>query len=116
MSLVSLRYSLICHKWADYMCFVVLISFVILITLLVRATSLGRYRVWEESISDLPWFGQWNVPGARYGAPQPVYSGPVYGNGQIPTVIQQMPGHSVIIQPNGGGAPSVQQVPSPMMR
>ena len=94
----------------------VAISFIVLLALCTRATSLGRYRVWNESISDLPWFGQWNVPGPHYSTPQPMYNGGVYSNGQVPTVIQQMPGHSVVIQPGAGGAPSVQQIPSPRIR
>ena len=72
---------------------------------------MGRYGAWQESMSELPWFGQYGVPYGGYGP----YGGgaPMYpaANGQVPYVIQQAPGHSVVIQPNPGGVPTVTQLP-----
>lgn len=85
---------------------------------------MGRYDIWREDIRELPWFGQApGYPGASYAS----YS--QYGNrgypgsygqsySQYPTsyagnVVQQQPGHSLVIQPGmNGGAPTVQQVPT----
>lgn len=58
---------------------------------------------WNESISDLPWFGQWTAPYGPYGGQIPY--------GQQPYVVQQMPGRSMIIQPNSMGAPTITQIP-----
>ena len=73
--------------------------------------AMGRYTAWHEDVAALPGFGQVNgMPGYGYGAGQ---AGMMYGaNGQMPYVIQQAPGHSVVIQPNPGGMPQVAQVPS----
>jgi hypothetical protein len=90
---------------------------------------MGRYDIWREDVRELPWFGQApGYPGAGYAT----YSGQ-YGNrgypgsyaqpyaqsySQYPTtyggnVVQQQPGHSLVIQPGmNGGAPTVQQVPT----
>lgn len=71
---------------------------------------MGNYSVWNESMSYLPWFNQYGSP-MGYG-PQ-MYGGQqmMGANGQMPFVIQQTPGHSVVIQPNPGGVPTVTQVP-----
>lgn len=87
----------------------VLICFLLVVILANRAQSMGRYGVWNESMSFLPWFNQ----GSPYGYGQQMYGGQqMFGaNGQMPYVIQQTPGHSVVIQPNPGGIPTVTQVP-----
>ncbi|TFK55718.1 hypothetical protein OE88DRAFT_1652154 [Heliocybe sulcata] len=95
------------------------IFFIILLMLTSRAQALGRQFAWQENIIDLPWFGQ--MPG---------YPGSgTYTNGHqngasyaypmqqmLPSnafVIQQQPGHSVVIQPQAsGGPPMVNQIPS----
>jgi len=93
--------------------------------------AMGRYDIWREDVRELPWFGQQpGYPGAGYAT----YPGQ-YGNrgypgsyaqgshvqgsyAQYPTtyggnVVQQQPGHSLVIQPGmNGGAPTVQQVPT----
>ena len=75
-----------------------------------RAASLGRFAPWQGSMSELPWFGQYTMPYGPYGNGA-MYGQPMMGaNGQMPFVIQQAPGHSVVIQPNPGGVPTVQQV------
>ncbi|KZT24490.1 hypothetical protein NEOLEDRAFT_1067039 [Neolentinus lepideus HHB14362 ss-1] len=95
------------------------IFFIILLSLTTRAQALGRPFAWQENIVELPWFGQ--MPG---------YPGGVYANGyqngggaysypmqqMLPPnafVIQQQPGHSVVIQPQPAGQPPmVNQIPS----
>lgn len=87
----------------------VLISFLIVVILANRAQSLGNYRIWNESMSFLPWFNQYGTP---YYGPQAYGMGQqMFGNGQTPFVINQAPGHSVVINPNPGGVPQVTQVP-----
>ena len=75
---------------------------------------MGRYGVWNESVSELPWFGQYHSPyGGGYGYGQPGGYGMPMSGGQMPYVVQQAPGHSVVIQPSNqpGGMPMVTQVP-----
>jgi len=103
----------------------------ILISLTTRAQALGRPYAWSEPIVELPWFGQWpgwpeggDMGGFAYPAgshPGSPYSGaggmPMgYGQpGQMMGggyVVQQNPGHSVVIQPGvNGQAPTITQVP-----
>lgn len=98
----------------------------ILISLTTRAKALGRPFAWGEPIIELPWFGQW--PGypeggqfqqgmmypQQYGYPgmgmQPMGA---YGPQMAPGyVVQQTPGHSVVIQPGmNGQPPTVTQIP-----
>jgi hypothetical protein len=102
--------------------------FVFVIALATRSVAMGRYDIWREDVRELPWFGEApGYPGTGYTA----YSGQSgqYGNrgypgsyaqsyAQYPTsyggnVVQQQPGHSLVIQPGmNGGAPTVQQVPT----
>ncbi|KAI0650725.1 hypothetical protein C8Q79DRAFT_1006963 [Trametes meyenii] len=100
----------------------------ILISLTARAKALGRPYAWAEPIVELPWFGQWPgyeggypnggampYPGA-YGYPgmMPMQPMPGYVGSQIQPgyVVQQNPGHSVVIQPGvNGQPPTVTQVP-----
>ena len=84
---------------------------------------MGRYDIWRDDVRELPWFGQApGYPGTGYAA---YSSSSQYGNrgypgsySQYPTtyggnVVQQQPGHSLVIQPGiNGGAPTVQQVPT----
>ena len=104
----------------------------ILIALTTRAKSLGRPFAWAEPIVELPWFGQWpgypegqypqngmyQMPYA-YPAGQPMSMGsmgsmgyPAGGQVAPGYVIQQNPGHSVVIQPGvNGQPPTITQVP-----
>lgn len=99
----------------------------ILISLTTRAKALGRPFAWGEPIIELPWFGQW--PGYPEGGqfpqgmmyPQQQYGYPgmgmqpmgAYGPQMAPGyVVQQTPGHSVVIQPGmNGQPPTVTQIP-----
>jgi hypothetical protein len=86
-------------SWA---CFVILIiSWMVLLTLTTRAHARGDRHIWSASVSDLPWFGQYdtNYPGAAvyYPQTQPMNGQPIY----------QLPGHNVVIQ-NG----QVTQIPT----
>ncbi|KAI0638220.1 hypothetical protein C8Q77DRAFT_1215088 [Trametes polyzona] len=97
----------------------------ILIALTSRAKALGRPYAWGEPIVELPWFGQW--PGYPEGGqfPQGMYPGQygypamgmqpmgAYGPQIAPGyVVQQNPGHSVVIQPGmNGQPPTVTQIP-----
>ena len=86
----------------------------ILVTLATRAQAMGRNYVWREPIFELPWFGQYpGWPGGAYAGNGYAYPAAApYTNVQYPVngygnVIQQQPGHSVIIRPGHG----VTQVP-----
>ncbi|KAF8592336.1 hypothetical protein K439DRAFT_1643522 [Ramaria rubella] len=91
-------------SWGNFV--VLMVAFCILLTLATREQSLGRHHAWDQSISDLPWFGQqWSSS----------HNGPSYGYPQYPNagyVVHQQPGHSVLIQQGQDGQPpSIQQVP-----
>lgn len=99
----------------------VLITLLLLVRLVNDLQSMGRFGAWHEDTAILPGFGGLGAYGGGYGGGGMggggyPYSGvpQMYGgaNGQQPYVIQQAPGHSVVIQPNPGGMPTVQQVPS----
>lgn len=111
-------------SWATF-CLLTL-YFVFIVALASRSMAMGRPYIWGEDIRELPWFGQ--APGypgvgytsypSQYG--QQTYNAP-YAQSQYPAttyagnVIQQQPGHSLVIQPGRNGAPaSVRQVPSAM--
>ena len=99
----------------------VAIFFFILITLTTRSKTLGRVFAWREPIVELPWFGQWpgwpedtRYPGSpggyAYPAGAPMTGSMTYGPSGY--VVQQAPGHQVMIQPGVNGAPpTVTQVP-----
>lgn len=88
--------------------------FITMITLTTRAVVCGRYYAWREHVSQLGWFGEF--PGypteavyprapmfGGYGQPYPMMGG---------YHMQQMPGHSIMVQPGiNGGQPIVSQVP-----
>jgi len=112
-------------SWATF-CLLTL-YLVFLISLATRSVAMGRYDIWREDIRELPWFGQTpGYPGAGYATYSSQYGNTSqYGSrgypgsyGQYPTnyggnVVQQQPGHSLVIQPGiNGGAPTVQQVPT----
>ncbi|KAI0050171.1 hypothetical protein FA95DRAFT_1487759 [Auriscalpium vulgare] len=104
--------------------FVVLtLFFIFIIHLASKSVAMGRMFIWQENIYELPWFGQ--APGypgvsyaeyaSRYGAGYGAYGGYPAGYGGQ-NVVQQLPGHSLVIQPGMNGmGPHVQQVPSQMM-
>lgn len=101
--------------------FPVAIFFMLTISLTTRAQAIGRYNAWAQSISNLQW---WSEGGNDY-AYGPDSSS--YGGGFSPTnrgypmaqqfppnaqIIQQQPGHSLLIRPGQNGQPAVvQQVP-----
>ncbi|KZT12744.1 uncharacterized protein LAESUDRAFT_733357 [Laetiporus sulphureus 93-53] len=95
----------------------------VLIALTSRARVLGHPYAWAEPIFELPWFGEfpgWPYSGGAFapgqqtgfstGAYMPVpYMTPMINGGYV---VQQAPGHSVIVQPGApGGPPAVTQVP-----
>lgn len=117
-------------SWMLFSLFVIFLW--ILISLTTRAQALGRPYAWSEPIVELPWFGQWpgwseGENGGGYAYPAGSYPGTPYrGGGQMPMgyggqpatvmsggyVVQQNPGHSVVIQPGANGqAPVITQVP-----
>jgi len=108
-------------SWATF-CLLTL-YFIFVLTLATRSVAMGRYDIWREDIRELPWFGQApGYPGASYSTYSAQYGNRgypgSYTQGQYPTtyggnVVQQQPGHSLVIQPGiNGGAPTVQQVPT----
>ncbi|KAI5124976.1 hypothetical protein M0805_007402 [Coniferiporia weirii] len=105
-------------SWANFG--ILTIAFIVLVILINRLASYGQFGGWNASMSEVPWFGQpvygggmpyggapYGPYGGGYGNPQATFA----GNGQMPYVIQQAPGHSVVIQPNPGGMPTVSQIP-----
>jgi hypothetical protein len=83
--------------------------------------AMGRPYIWREDIRELPWFGQapgypgtgyvaYSSPyGARATGPYTQYPATTYGG----NIVQQQPGHSIVINPGRGGMPAVvSQVPS----
>jgi len=95
-------------SWANFA--IMLICFLIILILASRASAMNR-EIWNESMSELPWFGQYGSPYGYGGQQMPMYYPGGGGAGGQPYVIQQAPGHSVVIQPNPGGMPTVTQVP-----
>lgn len=98
----------------------------ILISLTSRARVMGLPYAWRAPIFELPWFGElpgWPYPGQYapvQGAQMGGYPMGAYSGGGMPYpapminggyVVQQAPGHSVVIQPGLGGAPTITQVP-----
>ena len=103
----------------------VTIFLIVLISRTTAAQALGRPYAWSEPIVELPWFGQYpgwpedevGPYGPRYaypaGAPMGAYPAgqpmQLAGGGYV---VQQTPGHSLVIQPGSNGqAPTVAQVP-----
>jgi len=107
-------------SWAIFV--ILAISFGTLIALAVRVHSKGVREVWQESISDLPWFNQWVHDHHHYPIAQPAavyhsdgrggYDEPPYMSGNN-YVVTPRPGMTTIVTPDrGGGAPSVNYVPA----
>jgi len=95
-------------SWAEFA--VLTIMFIIVISLTVRARSHGASsRVWNESISDLPWFGTWVGEDRQHYMPRypmPAYpqSIPPGPNGTPSRIIIQapQPGETVLYRPEDG--------------
>ncbi|KAI0065937.1 hypothetical protein BV25DRAFT_1989006 [Artomyces pyxidatus] len=103
-------------SWATFILLFLFFCFVV--HLASRSVAMGRQFIWQENIYELPWFGQApgypGVPYSEYYAAQGYYPG-AYGmqSSYGGNVVQQQPGHSVVIQPGvNGQGPYVQQVPS----
>lgn len=108
-------------SWANFA--ILALTFVILLILILRVLAHGRQDIWRESISNLPWFGQYGGGGMAfqpYGyayGQQPYYPAMPYGayggayNG-YPNTVYQQPGHTTIIQQQPSGMPMVTQVPT----
>jgi len=84
--------------------------FVIVIALTTRAVVLGRVYAWREHISQLGWFGEWPAYPTEAIYPRPPYGyAPYHQPYGVPggNYVQQVPGHSIVIQPGTHGAPPV---------
>lgn len=117
MSARSYCYQMKVMEAFSWAIFISLLGFtVIVICLTSRAIAFGRRYAWTEHISQLGWFGE--LPGYPTEAiyPRPYYSSPYpyypYQGGS--PYVQQMPGHSVVIQPGANGVPMVSQMPGPV--
>ncbi|KAI0307219.1 hypothetical protein B0F90DRAFT_538102 [Multifurca ochricompacta] len=107
-------------SWATFCLLTLYLIFVI--SLASRSVAMGRPYIWREDIRELPWFGQApGYPGFGYvtypsqyvprSHPGPYTQYPTGGYGS--NVVQQQPGHSLVIQPGRNGMPpTVQQVPT----
>jgi hypothetical protein len=96
-------------SWCIFVLFAVF--FVIVIALTTRAVVLGRVYAWREHISQLGWFGEWPAYPTEAIYPRPAhayapYHQP-YGMPMGANYVQQVPGHSIVIQPGVHGAPPV---------
>lgn len=100
-------------SWTLFVLFV--FFFITLVTLTSRAVICGRYYAWREHISQLGWFGEFpGYPTEAIYPRTPMYGG--YGQ-PYPMMgayhVQQMPGHSVVVQPGvNGGQPMVTHMPA----
>ncbi|CCA69967.1 hypothetical protein PIIN_03907 [Serendipita indica DSM 11827] len=114
-------------SWAEFSIFVLMFIIVVILTIRARSHGAGS-RVWNESISDLPWFGTWvgedrrhyqptyPMPGTTYApstyAPGSVYPPVSFGPDGVPEriVIQAPPpGQTVYLHPDDGYAqPTIQ--------
>lgn len=97
--------AILAFSWANFV--LLILCFVILLSLIIRVLSFGRRKVWEESISDVPWFNQWNYHQGGY----QMYPYQHIPGQPAPYVVQQIPGHSIIVGQQDG-RPTVQQVPA----
>ena len=91
---------------------------IFVIVLANKSQILGWPEIWDDDIIDLPWFGERpGYPGeplySPYTGPQenqaPISAPQTLGNGGV---LQQQPGHSIIIWPGvNGGPPRIEQRP-----
>jgi len=111
-------------SWFNFGMF--LVSLIIVIILTTKSNQLGRPYAWREPMLELGWFGEWpGYSGGQYSS-YPTYNqgmmqpGMMMQPSMMPQqfgpgggyVVQQTPGHSVIIQPGTHGeAPTITQVP-----
>ncbi|KAF9485342.1 hypothetical protein BDN70DRAFT_871368 [Pholiota conissans] len=100
-------------SWALFIMFV--LALWILFQLVAQAERFGRYRIWNEPIRELPWFGEmpgyYNTNtqgGPMMGYPPSGYAAPGFPYGYP----HPAPGHSLMIQPGVNGAPpTITQIP-----
>jgi hypothetical protein len=72
---------------------------IFVITQANRSQVLGWPDIWSEDVTDLPWFGEYpGYPGVPH-----VQGGQMVVNG---SVVQQQPGHSIVIWPGVNGEPA----------
>lgn len=106
-------------SWAVFVVFA--IFFVLTISLTTRAQAIGRYNAWAQSMSNLQWWSE-GANDYTYGPDSSSYGGGYSSANrgypltqQYPPnaqIIQQQPGHSLLIRPGQNGQPAVvQQVP-----
>ncbi len=80
-----------------------------MIQLINQAQRFGRWRIWEEPIRELGWFGEmpgyYNQHNGAAAYPQAGYIPYGYGYG-YPMVQQPQGGQSIIIQPGSNGQPA----------
>ncbi len=101
----------------------VTLSLLFVITLASRSQALGWPDIWDDDINDLPWFGEYpGYPGGPLYTQGPQFQNPQFQN-QLPpvqgaqlmvngSVVQQQPGHSIVIWPGvNGEPPRVEQRP-----
>jgi hypothetical protein len=90
---------------------IVTLFLIFVITLANRSQVLGWPDIWSEDVIDLPWFGEY--PGYPGGplytqAPQLESQLPLVQGGHMVvngSVVQQQPGHSIVIWPGVNGEP-----------
>ena len=93
----------------------------VLISLTTRSQAFGRMYAWSEPVIELPWFNQvpgWPEDAGPYPGQYAYPAGYAPGVQTAPTVmgggyvVQQSPGHSVVIRPGANGqAPTITQIP-----
>ncbi|KAJ8461854.1 hypothetical protein ONZ45_g18145 [Pleurotus djamor] len=89
--------------------------FIVMIQLITQAQRFGRWRIWEEPIRELGWFGE--MPGYynQHNAASAYPTGYIpygYGYGYPMQMQQGQPGQTIIVQPGVNGAPpTVTSVP-----
>ncbi|KAG9219375.1 hypothetical protein CCMSSC00406_0001785 [Pleurotus cornucopiae] len=94
-------------SWMVFVLFV--FWFIIMIQLINQAQRFGRWRIWDEPIRELGWFGEmpgyYNQHNGAAAYPQAGYIPYGYGYG-YPMVQQPQGGQSIIIQPGSNGQPA----------
>ncbi|KAF8655279.1 hypothetical protein AX16_003178 [Volvariella volvacea WC 439] len=86
------------------------IGFVILMMLVHQAERFGRFKIWEEPIRELPWFGE--APGYYNTSQTPMVQYPAYPSPGGYVYPSGTPGQTIVIQPGvNGQPPTITQVP-----